>query len=108
MQPAVFPSPFGPYAAPPYCCAGGAENSVFWKNALTGIIPRPSAFVKRFDKARRGGFDGTELFAAERTVLIMAQIYTDITQLVGGTPLLRLDRLARAEGWNARVLAKLE
>lgn len=38
----------------------------------------------------------------------MAQIYTDITQLVGGTPLLRLDRLARAEGWNARVLAKLE
>ncbi len=38
----------------------------------------------------------------------MAQIYTDITQLVGGTPLLRLDRLARAEGWKARVLAKLE
>ena len=64
-----------------------------WKNALTGIIPRPSAFVKRFDKVRRGGYDGTELFAAERTVLIMAQIYTDITQLVGGTPLLRLDRL---------------
>ena len=38
----------------------------------------------------------------------MAQIYTDITQLVGGTPLLRLDRLARAEDWKARVLAKLE
>ena len=38
----------------------------------------------------------------------MAQIYTDVTQLVGGTPLLRLDRLARAEGWGARVLAKLE
>ena len=38
----------------------------------------------------------------------MAQIYADITQLVGGTPLLRLDRLARAEGWKARVLAKLE
>ena len=38
----------------------------------------------------------------------MAQIYTDITQLVGGTPLLQLDRLARAEGWKARVLAKLE
>ena len=38
----------------------------------------------------------------------MAQIYTDITQLVGGTPLLQLDRLARAEGWRARVLAKLE
>ena len=38
----------------------------------------------------------------------MAQIYTDVTQLVGGTPLLRLDRLSRAEDWTARVLAKLE
>ena len=38
----------------------------------------------------------------------MARIYIDVTQLVGATPLLRLDRLARAEGWQARVLAKLE
>ena len=41
-------------------------------------------------------------------VLFMARIYIDVTQLVGATPLLRLDRLARAEGWQARVLAKLE
>ena len=38
----------------------------------------------------------------------MEKIFTDVTQLVGGTPLLRLDRLSRAEGWTARVLAKLE
>ena len=38
----------------------------------------------------------------------MEKIFTDVTQLVGGTPLLRLDRLSRAEDWTARVLAKLE
>ncbi|MCR5825254.1 MAG: cysteine synthase A [Oscillospiraceae bacterium] len=38
----------------------------------------------------------------------MAHIYTSVEQLIGNTPLLALERLARAEGLNARLLAKLE
>ncbi len=38
----------------------------------------------------------------------MSNIYTSVEQLIGGTPLLRLDRLAAREGWRAQVLAKLE
>lgn len=35
-------------------------------------------------------------------------IYDSITQLIGNTPLLRLNRYARARGLNAELLAKLE
>lgn len=38
----------------------------------------------------------------------MSQIHTSVEQLIGNTPLLRLDRLGAQEGWKARVLAKLE
>ena len=38
----------------------------------------------------------------------MGRIYTSAEQLIGGTPLLELTRLERAEGLEARVLAKLE
>ena len=38
----------------------------------------------------------------------MGRIYTSADQLIGGTPLLELTRLERAEGLEARVLAKLE
>ena len=38
----------------------------------------------------------------------MGRIYTSAEQLIGGTPLLELTRLERAEGLQARVLAKLE
>ena len=38
----------------------------------------------------------------------MARIYQNVEQLIGGTPLLRLSRLAQARGWQADVLAKLE
>ncbi|MGO4435811.1 pyridoxal-phosphate dependent enzyme, partial [Paenarthrobacter sp. RAF9] len=36
----------------------------------------------------------------------MARIYDDVTQLVGGTPLVRLNRLS--EGLDATVAVKLE
>ncbi len=36
------------------------------------------------------------------------KIYTSIEELVGGTPLLSLDRLGKAYGTHARILAKLE
>ena len=38
----------------------------------------------------------------------MEHIYTSADQLIGRTPLLELARLARAEGLEARLLAKLE
>ena len=38
----------------------------------------------------------------------MSRIYTSADQLIGRTPLLELTRLERAEGLEARVLAKLE
>ena len=38
----------------------------------------------------------------------MARIYNNVEQLIGGTPLLRLSRMAEARGWKADVLAKLE
>ena len=38
----------------------------------------------------------------------MGHIYTSAQQLIGGTPLLELSRLAEAEGLGARLLAKLE
>jgi len=38
----------------------------------------------------------------------MSGIYTSVEQLVGGTPLLELKRIAEKEGLQARVLAKLE
>jgi len=38
----------------------------------------------------------------------MANIYTSITQLIGGTPLLELTNLEKTFGLNARLLAKLE
>ncbi len=36
------------------------------------------------------------------------RVYGSITETIGDTPLVRLDRLARAEGVNANLLAKLE
>jgi cysteine synthase A len=36
------------------------------------------------------------------------RIYDSITETIGDTPLVRLDKIARAEGVNARLLAKLE
>ena len=50
--------------------------------------------------------------AAEKS-LVKAQaprgrIYDSITETIGGTPLVRMDKLARAEGVDARLLAKLE
>jgi cysteine synthase A len=36
------------------------------------------------------------------------RIYDSITDTIGDTPLVRLDKIARAEGVNARLLAKLE
>ncbi|MGL4518319.1 MAG: cysteine synthase A [Phocaeicola sp.] len=38
----------------------------------------------------------------------MARIYQNLTALVGGTPLLELTNIAKAEGLKARVIAKLE
>ena len=38
----------------------------------------------------------------------MSTIYDSVEQLVGGTPLLRLNRLAARMGWKGSVLAKLE
>ncbi len=38
----------------------------------------------------------------------MAKIYGSVEELIGGTPLLELHRLAAAEGLQARLLAKLE
>lgn len=35
-------------------------------------------------------------------------LYHSMTELIGGTPLLALERLGAARGWGARVLAKLE
>jgi len=39
---------------------------------------------------------------------IMSNIYTSADQLIGRTPLLELSRLEKAEGLEARILAKLE
>ena len=38
----------------------------------------------------------------------MAKIYTHVAQLIGGTPLVAFDRITKAHGAHARVLAKLE
>lgn len=38
----------------------------------------------------------------------MPGIYTSVEQLIGNTPLLRLDRFGKAQSWQATVLAKLE
>lgn len=38
----------------------------------------------------------------------MSHIYTSVEQLVGNTPLLRLSRLEKQQGWQAQVMAKLE
>ena len=38
----------------------------------------------------------------------MGTIYTSVEQLIGGTPLLELRQIQRAEGLNATLLAKLE
>ena len=38
----------------------------------------------------------------------MARIYNNITELIGNTPLVRLNRIARKEGALAEILLKLE
>ena len=38
----------------------------------------------------------------------MARIYDDITQTIGNTPLVRLNRTAAAHGAQAEILLKLE
>lgn len=35
-------------------------------------------------------------------------LYHNMTEMIGGTPLLALERLGSKRGWQARVLAKLE
>ena len=35
-------------------------------------------------------------------------LYHDMTEMIGGTPLLALERLGQERGWQAKVLAKLE
>ena len=39
---------------------------------------------------------------------IMSNIYTSVSQLIGGTPLLELCNIEKAEGLSARILAKVE
>ena len=38
----------------------------------------------------------------------MEKIYSDMTQLIGRTPLLEMKRIMEAENSRARILAKLE
>lgn len=38
----------------------------------------------------------------------MSKIYTSVDQLIGGTPLLELQKIQKAEGLEAQILAKLE
>lgn len=38
----------------------------------------------------------------------MSRVYTSVTELIGGTPLLELRHIAKAEHLHARILAKLE
>lgn len=38
----------------------------------------------------------------------MSRIYTDLTQLIGNTPLVQLTKIEQAEGLKARLLAKIE
>ena len=38
----------------------------------------------------------------------MSNIYTSVTQLIGGTPLLELCNIEKTDNLKARVLAKLE
>ena len=38
----------------------------------------------------------------------MSHIYTSVEQLIGRTPLLELGNIAKKDGLNARLLAKLE
>ena len=38
----------------------------------------------------------------------MTRIYNNITELIGNTPLVRLNRIAREEGALAEILLKLE
>ena len=38
----------------------------------------------------------------------MSNIYTSVSQLIGGTPLLELCNIEKAEGLSARILAKVE
>ena len=35
-------------------------------------------------------------------------IYNDLTELIGNTPMMRLDTLAKSEGAKANIIAKLE
>ena len=35
-------------------------------------------------------------------------IYNDLTELIGNTPMMRLDALAKSEGAKANIIAKLE
>ncbi len=43
-----------------------------------------------------------------KRILVMERIYNDLTELIGGTPLLDLKRLAAAKGAKAQVVAKVE
>ncbi len=46
--------------------------------------------------------------AASAKVPGRGRIYDSITETIGDTPIVRLDKIAKAEGVNARLLAKLE
>ena len=38
----------------------------------------------------------------------MSRLYTSVTELIGSTPMLSLQRLVRTQGLRANILAKLE
>ena len=47
-------------------------------------------------------------FAQKKKKIIMAQVKKQLTELIGHTPLLELERLEKAHNTQARIIAKLE
>src|SRR5476649_1498861 len=64
-----------------------------------------SAFAKSVPSSRITPFRSQPKTS---TSLIMAKIYNDITETIGNTPLVRLNRTAAAHGAQAEILLKLE
>lgn len=47
-------------------------------------------------------------FVQKKKKIIMAQVKKQLTELIGHTPLLELERLEKAHNTQARIIAKLE